>query len=99
MDLYSLLGVESVADVVRCRRLRWFGHLERENGDDWVSAYRKVVVAGGECADRGRRTWGECVIWMSCVYTSNGWCSGIYGEASYREKRLTLAERGRNGRF
>ena len=27
----------------------------------------------------------------------NGQCSGICGEASYRGKRLTLAERGRNG--
>ena len=26
-------------------------------------------------------------------------CSGICGEASYREERLTLAERGRNGHF
>ena len=29
----------------------------------------------------------------------NEQCSGICGEASYRGKRLTLAERGRNGRF
>ena len=29
----------------------------------------------------------------------NGQCSGIFEEASYREKRLTLAERGRNGCF
>ena len=36
---------------------------------------------------------------MSWVYTLNGWCSGICGEASYREKHLTLAERGRNGRL
>ena len=34
VDLYSLLGVESVAEEVRCGRLRWFGHVERKNGDD-----------------------------------------------------------------
>ena len=28
VDLYSLLGVQKVADVVRHGRLRWFGHLE-----------------------------------------------------------------------
>ena len=28
---------------------------------------------------------------MSWVYTLYGWCSGICGEASYREKRLTLS--------
>ena len=36
--LYSLLGVQSMAEVVRHGRLRWFGHLERKSGDDWVSA-------------------------------------------------------------
>ena len=30
--LYSLLGAQSVADVVRRGRLRWFGHLERRSG-------------------------------------------------------------------
>ena len=38
VDLYSLLGVQSVYDVVRRGRLRWFEHLERKSGDDWVSA-------------------------------------------------------------
>ena len=32
MDLYSLLGVQSVGDVVKHGRLRWFGHMERESG-------------------------------------------------------------------
>ena len=30
------LGVQSVVDVVRRGRLRWFGHLERRSVDDWV---------------------------------------------------------------
>ena len=61
VDLYSLLGVQSVAEVVRRDRLRWFGHVERKSGDDWVSACRNVVVAGVRCAGRGRKTWRECV--------------------------------------
>ena len=60
-DLCSLLGVQSVTEVVRHGRLRWFGHVERKNGDDWVSAYRNVVVAGVRCVGRGRKTWRECV--------------------------------------
>ena len=36
---------------------------------------------------------------MDELYTLNGWCSGICGEASYRGKRLTLAGRGRNERL
>ena len=41
--------------------MRWFGHVERKNGNDWVSVCRNVVVAGVRCADRGRKTWYECV--------------------------------------
>ena len=42
--------------MVRHGRLRWFGHVERKSGDDWVSACRNVVLTG-----RGRKTWRECV--------------------------------------
>ena len=54
-DLCSLLVINCVADVVRCGRLRWFGHLERKSVDDWVSACRRLVVEGA----RGRTatTW------------------------------------------
>ena len=52
-DLYSLLGIQSVAKVVRHGRLRWFGHVEHKNGDDWVSACRNVVMAGVRCVGRG----------------------------------------------
>ena len=62
VDLYILLGVQSVAEVVRQGRLR-FGHVEHKNGSDWVSACRNVVVAGVRCVGRGRKrkTWYECV--------------------------------------
>ena len=35
--------------TVRRGRLRWFGHVERKNGDDWVSACKNVVMAGVRC--------------------------------------------------
>ena len=57
VDLYSLLSVQSVDEVVRRGRLRWFGHVKRKSEDDWVSACRNVVVAGVRCAGRGRKTW------------------------------------------
>ena len=44
--LYSLLGIQSVANVVRCGRLRWFGHLEHKTEDDWVAICRNVEGAG-----------------------------------------------------
>ena len=50
-----------MAEVVRRGRLRMFGHVERKNGDNWVSAGRNVEVAGVRSAGRGRKTWRECV--------------------------------------
>ena len=50
VDMYSLLRVQSVAEMVRHGRLRWFGHVEHKSGDDWV-----------RCAGRGRKTRRECV--------------------------------------
>ena len=40
-ELLNRLGIDSVLDVVRRGRLRWFGHVERKEPDDWVSACRK----------------------------------------------------------
>ena len=98
VDLYSLLGVESVAEVVRRGRLTWFGHVERKSGDDRVSACRNVIVAGVRCAGRARKTWRECVkddmdelgLHSEWVVFRDKWRGLISG------KRLTLAERGRN---
>ena len=61
MDLYSVLGVKSAAEVVRRSRSRWFEHLECKSGDDWASACRNVVVSGMRCAGGGRKTWREGV--------------------------------------
>ena len=93
VDLYSLLGVESVAEVVRCGRLRWFGHVEHKGGDDWVLACRNVVVAGTRGAGRGRKTWRECVgddmkelglhsEWVEWVVFRDMWRGLISGKTS-----------------
>ena len=51
----TVLGVQSVAEVVRRGRLRWFGHVEHKSGSDCVSACRNVKVVGEK--SRGRETW------------------------------------------
>jgi len=60
-ELRQQLSVVSVSDVVRQGRLRWFGHVERKDADDWVSACRNMVVSGERGRGRGRKTWRECV--------------------------------------
>src|SRR5450432_185777 len=59
--LRSRLGIKSVTDVVRRGRLRWFGHVERKESDDWVSACSELQVEGTRPIGRGRKTWSQCV--------------------------------------
>ena len=60
-ELNRRLGVEAVTEVVRQGRLRWFGHLERMDEEEWVSACRSITVTGEKTRGRSRKTWEECV--------------------------------------
>src|SRR2546425_9890818 len=60
-ELKQGLGIESVDRVVSRGRLRWYGHVERKNVDDWVSKCRNLEVVGGIRKGRGKKTWIECV--------------------------------------
>src|SRR2546425_4370066 len=55
------LGIEGVEEVVRRGRLRWFGHVERKEADDWVSKYRNLEVVSGVKKGGGRKAWMQCV--------------------------------------
>jgi hypothetical protein len=61
-ELRRRLDIESISELVRRARLRWFGHVERKEQDDWVSACRNVLVEGDKGKGRGRKTWKECVV-------------------------------------
>ena len=56
MSEYIQIYVQSASPhpiVVRRARLRWFGHLERMVGEEWVSACRNVKVEGKVCRGVG----------------------------------------------
>jgi hypothetical protein len=61
-ELRQRLGIMSACDRVRQGRLRWFGHVERKDEGDWVSACRDVRVEGERGRGRGRKTWSECIM-------------------------------------
>ena len=56
VELRRRLGIEGVVEVMRWRRLRWFGHVERKEVDDWVSACRNFEVAGSRGRGRPKMT-------------------------------------------
>ena len=55
-EIRNRLGIVSVSDLVRQGRLRWFGHVERKDTDDWVSACRNMAVSGERGRGGGRKT-------------------------------------------
>jgi hypothetical protein len=55
------MGKVSVCDMMRQRKLRWFGHVERKDADGWVSTCRNMAVSGVRSRGRDRETWKECV--------------------------------------
>ena len=60
-ELRQSFGIEGVDRVVRRGRLRWHGHVERKNADDWISKCRNLELVGGIIKGRGKKTWIECV--------------------------------------
>src|SRR5437899_5192873 len=60
-ELRSGLGIVGVDRVVRHGRLRWFGHMERKEADDWVSKCRNLEVVGGVKKVGSRKTLMQCV--------------------------------------
>ena len=51
-ELRGCLGLESIRNAVQKRRLRWVGHIERMNADNWLKKCREFNVQylaqGGE---------------------------------------------------
>ena len=60
-ELRQGLGIESLDRVVSRGRLRWYGHVERKNADDWVNKCTDLEVVGGIRKGRGKKTCIECV--------------------------------------
>jgi hypothetical protein len=61
VELNQRLRIDKVSDVIRRNRLRWFGHVERKDDNDWVKACQRMVVTGERGRGRGKKTWRECV--------------------------------------
>ena len=46
---------------MRRGRLRWFGHLERQDDKNWVKACEKIEIAGKRGRGRGKKPWSQCI--------------------------------------
>jgi len=59
--LLERLSVEEVSEVVHRGRLRWYGHLQRKDANDWVSKCKDLAVDGQRWMGRSRKTWMQSV--------------------------------------
>ena len=53
-ELRKSLGIKDIDEVMRWNRLRWMGHVLREDKDDWVRSI-EMVIEGKRGV--GRMTW------------------------------------------
>ena len=54
------LGVDDTALILQQNRLRWYGHVLKED-DDWVKKCMEYEVEGSRPRGRPKRSWKEVV--------------------------------------
>ena len=101
VELRRRFGIEGVVEVMRRGRLNWFGHVERKEVDDWVTACRNLEVAG--CRGRGmpKMTWrarldGDMKVMglrPEMAMDREKWRGAIMGRASDPHKRGLIHRR------
>ena len=60
-ELGELLGLEPVSLMIIKSRLRWFGHVERKDDNDWVRRCITWEDEGIRRRGRLKKTWWDCV--------------------------------------
>jgi len=58
-ELRERLGIDDIALVLQQNRLRWYGHMQRKEDDDWVK--KCMEYEGPRPRGRPKRTWREVV--------------------------------------
>ena len=60
-DLRQRLNLDSISDVLRWSRLRWFGHLHRMDDDTWPKKVTNINVNGAQPRGRPKKRWSDCI--------------------------------------
>ena len=57
--LYTKLGIQEVAVVLRPKCLRWYGHVVLASS--WTNSITSIAISGPRGRGRPRKSWSECV--------------------------------------
>jgi len=60
-ELRDRLGLDNIISVLQQNRLQWYGHVLREEENDWVKKYMEYEVEGARSRDAPKKTWREIV--------------------------------------
>ena len=66
-ELRAWVGIKPIVDVMRQRRLRWFGHIERREDNSWLKKVQNLAVDGHSGRGRPRKTWKHVIMEDLCV--------------------------------
>ena len=74
--LHQKLDLDEITAVLRTRRLRWNGHVQRATS--CINSITRLELPGTRDCGRPRKTWSACVRWYD--YMQPGWCQPVRQE-------------------
>ena len=60
-ELWATLGIDPITDVMRRERLRWFGHTERKDEENYLRKVQTLEIPGKVPSGGPRKTWKHVV--------------------------------------
>ena len=61
-ELRAWVGIKPIVDVMRQRRLCWFGHIERREDDSWLKVVQILAEDGHSECGRPCKTWEHVIM-------------------------------------
>ena len=99
-EVRAMLDIVPIEEVMRRRRLRWYGHVERMNDEEWVKRVRDLKVEGKRPRGRPRISWAR-VLQEDMELTGLSQQTAhdrIRWKAALKLKPANPSRRGENGR-
>ena len=58
-DIRRILHITPIDEVMRCGRLRWFGHVQRRDADNVTRRVMNLAIPGTRRRGRPKKTWNQ----------------------------------------
>ena len=99
-ELRRRLRIEDIKSVIRRKRLRWFGHVQRKEDDEWVKKCMEFKVEGCRSRGRPKKSWMEVVcndmrklgLKKEDTLERSRWRAGINKGRPLHQNRLTQVD-------